>query len=209
MQIAGTLAVTVEKSRLYQELIELNELKNGFLGMAAHDLRNPNILVRLYLNKLVESLDGTNEKQRAWITKMQNISSSMMTLIDDFLDVSIIEANQLQLDLKLVSLNAFLTTNYEAAKSISEEKSITLKMDLEKELLIVNIDSDRINQVLHNLITNALKYSVSNTEIILSMRVIDKEAVVSVSDQGQGIHPDDLNKLFKMFGKARGRPTNR
>ena len=89
---------------------------------------------------------------------------------------------------------------------------------------MVNIDSDRINQVIDNLITNAIKYSVSNTEITLSMREIDKEAVVSVSDQGQGghldreavvsvidhgqgIHPDDFNKLFKMFGKARVRPT--
>ena len=52
MQIVGELAVTVEKSRLYQELIQLNELKNGFLGMAAHDLRNPSVLIKLYLNQL-------------------------------------------------------------------------------------------------------------------------------------------------------------
>jgi signal transduction histidine kinase len=131
----------------------------------------------------------------------------MMTLIDDFLDVSIIEAGQLQLDLEPVSLNAFLINNYEANKSIAKEKSITLKLDLERELLTVDIDSDRINQVINNLITNAMKYSVPNTEIILNVRVIDKEAVVSVIDQGQGIHSDDFNKLFKMFGKARGRPT--
>ncbi|MHC4270481.1 MAG: GAF domain-containing sensor histidine kinase [Planctomycetota bacterium] len=207
MQIAGELAVTVEKSRLYQELVELNELKNGFLGMAAHDLRNPNVLVKLYLNQLVESLGNINEDQHIWIKKIQNISSSMMTLIDDFLDVSIVEANQLQLDLKPVLLNAFLLNNCEANKFITKEKSITLKLDLEKELLMVDIDSGRINQVINNLITNAVKYSVPNTEIILSTRVIDKEAVVSVIDQGQGIHPDDFNKLFKMFGKARGRPT--
>ena len=214
----------MEKSRLYQELVELSELKSGFLGMAAHDLRNPNVLVRLYLNQLVESLDGTNEKQRAWINKIQSISSSMTTLIDDFLDVSIIEAGQLQLDLKPVLLNTFLTNSYEANKSIAAEKSITLKLDLEQESLMVNIDSERINQVINNFITNALKYSVSNTEVTLSMRVIDKEAVVSVIDQGQGVHldkeavvsvidhgqgvhPDDVNKLFKMFGKARVRPT--
>ncbi|KHE93013.1 MAG: hypothetical protein SCABRO_01220 [Candidatus Scalindua brodae] len=71
----------------------------------------------------------------------------------------------------------------------------------------MDIDSDRINQVINNLITNAMKYSAPNTEIILSVEVIDKEAVVSVIDQGQGIHPDDLNKLFKMFGKTRGKPT--
>ena len=64
----------------------------------------------------------------------------MMTLIDDFLDVSIIEADQLQLDLKPILLNALLINNHETNKSIAEEKSITLKLDLEKELLIVDID---------------------------------------------------------------------
>jgi signal transduction histidine kinase len=132
----------------------------------------------------------------------------MVTLIDNFLDISIVEAGQLQLDVKPVKLNVLLTNNYKDNRSITEEKSITLKLDLEKELPIVDIDSDRINQVINNLITNAMKYSFPNTEIILSVSVIDEEAVVSVIDQGQGIHPDDLNKLFKMFGKARGRPTD-
>ncbi|KHE93012.1 MAG: sensor histidine kinase/response regulator protein NtrY [Candidatus Scalindua brodae] len=122
MQIAGELAVTVEKSRLYQELVELNELKNGFLGMAAHDLRNPNVLIRLYLNQLVESLEGTNEIQRTWINKIQSISRSMMTLIDDFLDVSNVEAGQLKLDVNPVKLNVFITDNYEDNKSITEKK---------------------------------------------------------------------------------------
>jgi signal transduction histidine kinase/HAMP domain-containing protein len=207
MQIAGELAVTVEKSRLYQELVELNELKNGFLGMAAHDLRNPNVLIRLYLNQLVEALGDINENQNVWITKIQKTSNSMMALINDFLDISIVEADKLQLDVKPVKFNALLKSNYKDNKFITEEKSITLKLDIEKELPIVDVDSDRINQVINNLITNAMKYSVTNTEIILSARVIDKEAVVSVIDQGQGIHQDDLNKLFKMFGKARGRPT--
>ncbi|MHC4454845.1 MAG: GAF domain-containing sensor histidine kinase, partial [Planctomycetota bacterium] len=207
MQIAGELAVTVEKSRLYQELMELNKLKSGFLGMAAHDFRNPSVLIKLYLNQLVDSLGNINEDQHVWIKKIQSTSGSMITLIDNFLDVSIVEANQLQLDLKPIILNAFLINNHEANKSITEKKSITLKMDLEKELLMVDIDSDRINQVINNLITNAVKYSVPNTEITLSTRVIDKEAVISVIDHGRGIHPDDTGKLFKMFGKARERPT--
>jgi hypothetical protein len=207
MQIAGTLAVTVEKSRLYQELVELNELKNGFLGMAAHDLRNPNVLIRLYLNQLIEALGDINENQNGWITKIQKTSNSMMALINDFLDISIVEAGHLQLDVNPVKLNAIITNNYNANKFITEEKSITLELDLEKELPIVDVDSDRINQVINNLITNATKYSVPNTKIILNARVIDKDAVVSVIDQGQGIHPDDLDKLFKMFGKTRGKPT--
>ena len=208
MQIAGELAVTVEKSRLYQQLEELNELKNGFLGMAAHDLRNPNAMIRLYLNQLTDSLGDIKGDQHVWISKMQAISDSMLALIDDFLDISTIEAGQLQLKLEPVLPDVFFTNCFEANKLLTKEKSITLKLDLEKELPIADIDSDRINQVINNLITNAMKYSIPNTEIILSVRrAKEKEVEVSVIDQGQGIPKNDINKLFKMFGKANVRPT--
>jgi hypothetical protein len=207
MQIAGELAVTVEKSRLYQQLEELNELKNGFLGMAAHDLRNPNALIRLYLNQLTDSLGDIKGDQHVWISKMHDISDSMLTLINNFLDVSTIEAGQLQLKLEPVLPDVFFTNCFEANKLLTKEKSITLKLDLEKGLPMVDIDSDRLNQVINNLITNAMKFSIPNTEIILSVRAKEKEVEVSVIDQGQGIPKNDINKLFKMFGKASVRPT--
>ena len=206
-QIAGQLAVIVEKSRLYQKLEELNELKNGFLGMAAHDLQNPNNLIRLYLNQLTESLGDNKKDQHVWISKMHDISDSMLALIDDFLDISTIEAGQLQLKLEPVLPDVFFTNCFEANKLLIKEKSITLKLDLEKGLTMVDIDSDRINQVLNNLIANAMKYSIPNTEIILSARKIEDVLEVSVIDQGQGIPQNDIHKLFKMFGKANVRPT--
>jgi signal transduction histidine kinase len=139
---------------------------------------------------------------------MHNISNSMLALVNDFLDVSTIEAGQLQLKLEPVLPDVFFTNCFETNKLLTKEKSITLKLDLEKELPIADIDSDRINQVISNLITNAIKYSVPYTEIILSVRrVKENEVVVAVSDQGQGIPKDDIHKLFKMFGKARVRPT--
>jgi signal transduction histidine kinase len=77
--------------------------------MAAHDLRNPNTLIRLYLNQLIESLEDINEEQHVWISKIQSISDSMLDLVNDFLDISTIEAGQLRLNSKLIILNAFLT----------------------------------------------------------------------------------------------------
>ncbi len=207
IQISGQIATTIEKSHLYQQLMELNELKNGFLGMAAHDLQNPNVLMRLYLNQLAESLGDVRGDQHVWISRMQSISDSMLSLTKDFLCISSIEAGQLQLKLEPILPDVFLTNCLETNKLLTKEKSITLKLDLEKELPTVYIDSDKINQVLNNLITNATKYSLPNTDIILSARLKEKEVEVAVSDQGQGIPIDDIPKLFKMFGKASVRPT--
>lgn len=206
-QIAGELSLIIEKSRLYQELVELNELKNGFLGMAAHDLRNPNILIRFNLNRLIESLGDIKEEQYTWISRIQNISDSMLVLVNDFLDISAIEAGQLKLELGPISTEVLLKNCFETNRPLSEKKSITLKLDLENELPMVYVDTDRINQALNNLISNAMKYSLPNTEINLRARAIDNNVEVSVSDQGLGIPKDDIHKLFKMFGKAKVRPT--
>ena len=101
LQIAGQLAVIVEKSRLYQQLLELNDLKNKFLGMAAHDLRSPlgvvNGLVRLMMQgKLGEAA----EAQLGIMQRMDDICRNMLDLIDDLLDISAIESGRLHLELE-------------------------------------------------------------------------------------------------------------
>ena len=207
IQISGQIATIIEKSQLFQELVELNELKNNFIGMAAHDLQNPNVLMRLYLNQLVESLGDVREDQHVWISKMQSISDSMLSLTKDFLCISSIEAGQLQLKQGPILPDVFLADCLESNKPLTKEKSITLKLDIDEGLPIVYIDSDRISQVINNLITNATKYSHPNTEIILSARLNKNEVEVSVSDQGQGIPEAEVNNLFKMFGKTSVRPT--
>ncbi len=208
IQISGQIATIIEKSQLYQRLVELNELKNNFIGMAAHDLKNPNVLMRLYLNQLVESLGDVREDQHVWISKMQSISDSMLTLINDFLCISSIEGGQLQIKQKPILSDVFLTDCLEINKHLTKEKSITLKLDIDEGLPIVYIDSDRLSQVINNLITNATKYSHPNTEIILSARLREKEVEVSVTDQGQGIPEEEVHNLFKMFGKTSVQPTD-
>ena len=208
IQISGQIATIIEKSQLYQRLVELNELKNNFLGMAAHDLKNPNVLMRLYLNQLVESLGDVRGDQHVWISKMQSISDSMLTLIKDFLCISSIEGGQLQIKQEPILADVFLTDCLENNKPLTREKSITLKLDIDEGLPIVYIDSDRLSQVINNLITNAMKYSHPNTEIILSARLREKEVEVSVTDQGQGIPEEEVHNLFKMFGKTSVQPTD-
>ena len=208
MQIAGQLAVIVEKSKLYQQLLELNDLKNRILGIAAHDLRNPLGTVQGYAKLMAGGvLGGITEKQRVALVNVDRSCETMLGLINDLLDISAIESGKLTLNIKQVDLKPYLTSCHEANSLLADGKNIRLRLEMLREMPLVQIDPDRMNQVLGNLIGNAIKYSYPGTTIILRADLVAGEVRLMVADQGQGIPPEDLSKLFMEFGKASVRPT--
>jgi signal transduction histidine kinase len=208
LQIAGQLAVIVEKGRLYQQLVELNQLKNKFLGIAAHDLRSPIGVVKSYTQLFLNGYLGeVPDDQRAILERMDKGCETMLTLINDLLDVSAIEAGHLELKPRRVDLAAFVRDCHAAHVLLAKAKNIELILDLEPDLPDVTMDPDRINQVMNNLITNAIKYSYSGTVVTLRARREGDEVAISVQDQGQGIPPGEISKLFTDFGRTSVRPT--
>ena len=211
-QIAGQLAMTVEKGRLYQQLVDLNDLKNKFLGIAAHDLRSPIGVVTSYLALFLGGFLGeVSEPHRKIMEAMNRTCVSMLSLIDDLLDVSAIESGKLELNCEKVDLGAYLRECHASNKMLTEAKSIELKLDLAATLPGVVMDPSRISQVVNNLIANAAKFSHPQTTITLKARAIREgsgEAVeISVADRGQGIPPDEVPKMFTAFGRTSVRPT--
>jgi len=207
-QIAGQLAVIVEKSKLYQQLLELNELKNKFLGIAAHDLRNPLAAVQGYAKLISAGLLGAvSEKQRAALANMDRSCETMLGLINDLLDVSAIESGKLTLKLEEVDLGSYLASCHDNNALLAHGKDITLDLEMPPALPRVRIDVDRMNQVLGNLVGNAIKYSFPGTRTVVRAAVSGAEVRVSVIDQGQGIPAEDIPKLFQDFAKASVRPT--
>jgi hypothetical protein len=208
LQIAGQLAVIVEKSRLYQQLVELDRLKSKFLGMAAHDLRSPIGIIKSYVQLFLSGYVGAlTESQRDVLQRMDKTSETMLDLINDLLDVTAIEAGQLDLKTREVDLASFLEECRTMNALLANAKSIEVVVELEPDLPPVVMDPDRINQVLNNLISNAIKYSFPNTLITLRARVTGDEAAIAVQDQGQGIPESELPKMFTEFGKTSVRPT--
>ncbi len=208
LQIAGQLSTIVEKSRLYQQLIELNQMKNRFLGIAAHDLRSPISIIMNYVEYLLEGHPGKiTESQDNILNKMLKVSEKMLNLINELLDVNAIEAGRLELIMRPTDLTNYLKECYEENLVLSKAKSIELVLDLEPELPVIVMDPHRIDQVMNNLINNAIKFSYPNTSITLRARALDKDVAVSVQDQGQGIPAQEVDNLFTDFGKTSVRPT--
>jgi len=208
-KIARQLSLIFEKNRMYKELIQLNELKNKFLGIAAHDLRSPIGVIKnfiiLFLNGYLGEID---EKQREVLNTMDKNCDRMLNLIHNILDFSAIESGNLELKLEALDLHKFFHTYQSMAKSLAEKKQIDLKLEIEAELPKIIVDSNRIMQVLDNLVTNAIKFSYQNTTVTISARKTNGSLEISVADQGQGIPENELSKIFKEFSKTSVRPTD-
>ena len=208
LHIAKRVAVAIEKSRLYEKYVELNDLKNKFLGMAAHDLRNPLHAIKGNIQIIKEKMLGeVNEKQVESLSLIESTCDKMLNIINNFLDVSAIEAGKFQLKKEQVKIKEYLKKVFEFNYQLAKSKSIELKLDLEENLPEINLDKIRISQVLVNLISNAIKYSHENTTITIKAAKKNNMLEINIIDEGQGIPEKELTKLFDFFSKTSVKPT--
>jgi len=188
-----------EVSKKNTELSKLNELKNHFLGMAAHDLRNP--LGHIYsFSELIESEpDNLSEVQQKFLKTIKSQSLFMLNLVEELLDVSAIESGEVVLNLSLVNIVDLLKANIDINKHLAKQKSINIIFNSPKTEINIKVDPKKIDQVINNLLTNSIKYSNSNSNINIDIKVIKNGVEVCVKDEGMGIAEDELGNIFKPF----------
>ncbi|MEI7956313.1 MAG: hybrid sensor histidine kinase/response regulator [Verrucomicrobiota bacterium] len=189
-------------------LERLNEQKNRLLGMAAHDLRNPLGVILAYSDFLeTEASNVLSVDQMDFVSTIKTTSEFMLHLINELLDVSTIESGQLHLECVPTDLGELARRNVALNRVLAQQKHIDLELTVGAALPLLTLDRGKLEQVLNNLIGNAIKYSYPNTRITVSLTSADRDVTVAVSDQGQGIPETDLPKLFKAFGRANVRTT--
>ena len=182
------------------ELERLNEVKNQFIGVAAHDLRNPLQVIEGYSQILLDQHFGKlTPEQHKFISVIRKNSDFMLNLITDLLYISKIEAGKLQLELKETDLIALLERNVELNRLMAGQKQINILFTQREDLPALVIDAPKIEQVLNNLISNGIKFSHPGTTVEVRASRSEKEVVVSVRDEGQGIPADELDRLFIPF----------
>lgn len=189
-------------------LKELNERKNKLLGMAAHDLRNPIGVIQMYSQFLLKNIKKKiNNTELHFLNTIFRTSTKMSDLIDEVLDLSKIEAGELHLQIEESDFIAMLKDIVELNKVLAGQKQINLKLLVDCELPLFPFDKNKIEQVLNNLITNAIKYSYPNTEILIKAMGLKEEMMISVIDQGQGIPEEEMVNLFLAFERTSVKPT--
>ncbi len=192
-----------ELTRKNSELKKLNEIKNRFLGMAAHDLRSPLGVIQNYTDFILdEAGDTLNPDHKKFLGIVLNSTRFMISLIEDLLDYSKIEAGDVNLDLRSYNLAEQVEGIVELNQLIASRKMIHLKLQPVTEPIQVFADNNKIEQVLNNLITNAIKFSHPESEILISLSSENNFAYVSIRDSGIGIPSDKLSYIFTPFTKA-------
>lgn len=196
-----------EQERMARNLDQLNQTKNKFLGMAAHDLRNPLISIRGLSELLTEGYFGPlNEQQLEVAGTIHSAARGMLNLVNNLLDISIIESGKLTLQFASSSLNALILERVAMSRIAAGRKGIVIhtRMDHPVE---ASFDSNRLGQVLDNLLGNAVKFSGPGSNIHVLLDADQQSARISVRDEGPGIPKEDQIRLFEEFQKLDIRPT--
>ncbi len=186
-----------------KELQAANAQKDRFLGMAAHDLRNPLGHIFTVADILLEDLDGKiTDQQRELLEITKTSSQFMLDLVNDLLDIAKIESGKLNLNLVETDLAALVTQNVSRNRALADKKHITLEVTVPDGLPPLMVDPGKIEQVLNNLISNAIKYSYPDTTVKIRLARGNDTVILSVADEGQGIPAEEQDKLFKPFERT-------
>jgi signal transduction histidine kinase len=197
-----------ELARKNAELQRTDRLKNQFLGIVAHDLRTPLSVIVAYSDFLMyEDSPPLSERQRRFVTSIRTSSQFMVDLVNDLLDVSAIEAGSLAITREPCDLRQVVVDNVEMHRVLGEKKQLSIELSAPEEMPQLDLDCHRIEQVLNNIIGNAIKFSPIGATIRVRLELVDDDVVISVSDRGQGIPDDDIARIFDPFHRSRAKGT--
>ncbi|MDA9271812.1 ATP-binding protein [bacterium] len=185
------------------DLKKTEKLKNEFVSIVSHELRTPLTSIRGSLGLLVSGIMGDfSEKSKKLIEIANNNCERLLLLINDILDIEKIEAGKMDFQLKIANLYQVVLESIDVNKMYAEKFELTLQFNSEKLKIPVLIDSDRLMQVLTNLISNACKFSKKGDVITIAIKQTDDTVVVSVSDTGSGIPIEFQSRIFQKFSQA-------
>ena len=204
--ISGLVAVLHDTTEQEKEERE----RRLFVSNVSHELRTPLTSVKSYLEALDE---GALYEPVApdFIKVSLNETNRMMRMVTDLLHLSRIDNATSHLDVELINFTAFITfilNRFDKMRSQDQEKKYELVRDYPITSVWIEIDTDKMTQVIDNILNNAIKYSPDGGKITVSMKTTDDQMILSISDQGLGIPKEDLPKIFDRFyrvDKARSR----
>ena len=190
--------VSTERLAL-SELREKDRLKDEFLAMLAHELRNPMVPIQASVYLLRESPDAQTAHRVADTIERQ--MNQLVRLVDDLMEVSRVTRGKVALRTAPFALQEAIDAAAEATSPTFQSSGHRLVLDLPADPVMVDGDAVRLTQVFTNLLNNAAKYSPPGSEVRASMETLGEEVIVSVRDQGIGLPPERLEQVFELFAQ--------
>jgi PAS domain S-box-containing protein len=203
-ELARRAAMAIDNARLYDQVNVGIQARDDMIGIVSHDLRNPVNAVRMLTGVMLdrEREVPLSSEMVEYASVIRQAAEQMDGLIRDLLDVTRIEAGRLAVNMQPENTEELLSDALRTLAPVVNEKSMKLRLTAPDDLPDVNGDRERVAQALSNLIGNAVKFSPPGGEIIVRVAVLDAELVISVSDTGQGMTPEQLSHAFDRFWQS-------
>jgi len=205
-ELASIAGLAVENARLYREARDANRTKDEFLATVSHELRTP-LNAILGWASLLRMGKLSQEKQDSAFETIERNARAQSQLIEDLLDVSRIISGNLRLEFRSLDLTVLIEAAVDALRLAAESKGVLLRLLLDEDARHATGDAVRLQQVVWNLVSNAVKFTDRGGEVTVRLQREESQAVIRVTDSGRGIDPDFLPHIFERFKQARGSTT--
>ena len=192
---------TFQKRKETEKLLELDRIKTEFFTNISHEFRTPLTLIIGPLEKLMDN-DQMESVQREYNLIHKN-AKKLLSLINQLLDLSSIDAGKMKLEVENFDFINFIKGILASFQSLAEVKNIKIEFHSDKENLELYIDKDKMEKIISNLLSNALKFSSENGHILVSVFKKDSKVEISVEDDGIGIAEQDIKNIFNRFYKSK------
>jgi signal transduction histidine kinase len=207
--LSDQIAIAIQNARLFNQqyeianrLTEIDHLKSQFLAKVGHELRTPLNAIIGFTKVILKGIDGpTTTDQRIDLKRIHENSLHLLSVINDLLDLSRIEAGQLHLNVETFDLSQEIAEVLRAARQAIGDKSISLEVDLPPDLPGLSGDRLRIRQAIVNLVSNAIKFTQAG-KVSVAVSHNAQWTIVSVADTGSGISPENVESLFRPFAQV-------
>ncbi len=207
--IAEQLAIAIENATLFEQTRKLDQLKSEFVSKVSHELRTPLTSIKGFTEILLSYDDVEIKTQKEFLGIIKEECDRLTRLINDILDLSKIEAGKIEWRIAAVRVQDVIRQSVKSLSSIAQEKQLAVDLQVPDDLPAVRADRDQLVQVMHNLISNAVKFTTEG-RIAINARLEHPYVRVAVADTGCGIRSSDIERLFDKFlqlgGRREGQP---
>ncbi|WP_404329152.1 ATP-binding protein [Mesobacillus maritimus] len=196
--IRGAVAVVRDMT----EERKVDKLRDDFIANVSHELRTPISMLQGYSEAIVDGIAETHEEKQEMAQIIYDESLRMGRLVNELLDLARMQAGHIQLELQDVELKSYINRITRKFQTLAKDKDVQLNTVIETETAEFPFDPDRIEQVLTNLLDNAIRHIQMSGVITVTVKSMGPELLFEVSDNGPGIHEEDLPFLFERFYKG-------
>jgi signal transduction histidine kinase len=201
-----------ELAQANMALYESNRLKSDFLATMSHELRTP-LNTILGFSEVLLSGDNLAEKQQRWVRNIQTSGDRLLNLINDILDLAKIEAGKMKIRLEEFSIQEVCEGMLNMFRPLAEKKNIELRSQADPSIPLLRQDMAKLHQILSNLLSNAIKFTPEGGRVLIKAEAeppgsVAKNLILTVTDTGVGIVPEEQELVFEKFRQA-GNPLTR